>query len=93
MSNVINGGFRSKRRKRENRKNKVLKCEISERWIQFPIVTDLANSDIDYMHLDIMTNGCNDVPKKLCELIVNRSELIELLKDIPIVDHRGTENE
>ncbi|MEW4982075.1 MAG: hypothetical protein AB1Y26_02415 [Cycloclasticus sp.] len=92
-NNVIYGGFRSKRKKKEDRENKVLRCEISERWIQFPIATDLTGGGTDYMRLDVMTNGSNDKPKKLCEIIVNRSELVELLKGIPTVDHRGTENE
>ena len=92
-NNVICGGFRSKRRKKEDHENKVLRCEVSERWIQLPVATDLTVSDIDYMRLDVMTNGGNDKPKKLCEIIVNRSELVRLLKDIPIIDHRGTEND
>ena len=92
-NNVIYGGFRSKRRKKDDHENKILRCEISERWIQFPIATDLTGGGIDYMRLDVMTNGSNDKPKKLCEIIVNRSELVGLLKGIPTVDHRGTENE
>ena len=90
---VVYGGFRYKRRKREDKENKILRCEVSGRWIQFPIVTDLTADNIDYMHLDIMTNGSNDKPRKLCEVIVNRSMLIELLNDIPSIDHRGTDNE
>jgi hypothetical protein len=92
-NNVIYGGFRSKRRIKEDRENRVLRCEVSERWIQLPIVTDLTGNNIDYMRLEVMTNGNNDKPRKLCELIVNRTELVELLKEIPTVDHRGTENE
>jgi hypothetical protein len=91
--NVIYGGFRFKRRKKDDRENKILRCEVSERWIQLPIATDLTGGDIDYMRLHVMTNGSNDKPRKLCEMIVNRSELIELLKEIPTIDHRGTENE
>lgn len=40
-----------------------------------------------------MTNGSNDKPRKICEMIVDRSELIALLNEIPTIDHRGTENE
>ncbi|MBV1931831.1 MAG: hypothetical protein KUG71_08945 [Porticoccaceae bacterium] len=94
MSNkVVYGGFRYKRRKREDKENKILRCEFSERWIQFPVVSELTADNIDYMHLDVMTKGNNDKPKKLCEVIVNRSTLIELLNDIPTIDHRGTDNE
>ncbi len=92
-NNVIYGGFRSKRKSKEDRINKILRCEVSERWIQLPVVTDLTGDGIDYMRLDIMTNGSNDEPRKLCELIVNRKTLINLLNDIPSVDHRGTDNE
>jgi hypothetical protein len=92
-NNVIYGGFRSKRIIKDDRENRVLRCEVSERWIQLPIVTDLTGNNIDYMRLEVMTNGNNDKPRKLCELIVNRTELVELLKEIPTVDHRGTENE
>ena len=92
-NNIIYGGFRLKRRKKEDRENKVLRCEVSERWLQLPMATDLTDDNVDYMHLDVMTNGSNDKPKKLCELIINRAELIGLLKEIPIIDHRGTDNE
>lgn len=92
-NNVIFGGFRAKKRSKEDRKNKILRCEVSERWIQFPKATDLTGGNIDYMRLDMMTNGSNDKPRKLCEVIVNRSMLVELLNDIPSIDHRGTENE
>jgi hypothetical protein len=94
MSNkVIYGRFRYKRRKREDKESKVLRCEVSERWIQFPVVSELTAANIDYMHLDVMTNGNNNKPRKLCEVIINRSTLIELLNDIPTIDHRGTDNE
>jgi len=93
MSNVIYGGFRSKRRKKDDHKNKILRCGLSERWIQLPPVTELTGDNIDWMHLDVMTNGNNDKPRKLCQMMVNRTELIELIKEIPIVDHRGSENE
>lgn len=92
-NNVIYGGFRSKRRKKDDRENRILRCEVSERWIQLPTATDLTGGGIDYLSLDVMTNGSNDKPRKICEMIVDRSELIALLNEIPTIDHRGTENE
>lgn len=91
--NVIYGGFRAMRRAKEDRENRILRCEVSERWIQLPAATDLTADNIDYMCLDVMTMGRNDRPRKICELIVNRSFLLEILKDIPTIDHRGTQNE
>jgi len=32
--NIIYGGFRSKRRKKEDRENKILRCEVSIKGVQ-----------------------------------------------------------
>jgi hypothetical protein len=93
MSNIIRGNFRLKRRVKEDKENKVLRCEVSERWIQFPQATDLTANEVDYMRLEVMTKGNKDQDRKLCEVIVDRNMLLDLLKNTPVIDHRGTENE
>ncbi|NRD34593.1 hypothetical protein HQQ92_23035 [Shewanella sp. DC2-4] len=85
--------FDPREEKKDDRENRILRCEVSERWIQLPTATDLTGGGIDYLSLDVMTNGSNDKPRKICEMIVDRSELIALLNEIPTIDHRGTENE
>lgn len=92
-NNVVCGSFRSKRRANEDRGNRILRCEISERCIQLSVATDLTSDDADYMRLEIMTNDSDNRPRKLRELRVNRSILYEMIKDISTIDHRGTENE
>lgn len=55
-------------------------CEVSERWLQFPDEI----SDERYIGVDVMTNGSDNNPKKLCELVVSKEDLIRAINSIEI---------
>lgn len=76
-------------RKRLDFRNRVLRCEVSPRWIQFPESSALC-SDKDFLVLDIMTTGADEKDKKLCEMIIDRKELEEMLEAIPSRDNSET---
>ena len=91
--NVIQGLFRYKSRLKKDLKEKKLRCDISDRWIQFPQASEICSEEIDYLRLNIMTTDINDNERKLCELLVDRSALTKILTEIPSIDYRDTENE
>jgi hypothetical protein len=82
---VIRYPFRAEALKRENRKNRRVPCVVSERWLQFPKQID-RHSDADYIHLDVMTKGAGEEPRKICEVIVTKEELMSVLEELPVKD-------
>jgi len=52
-------------------------CEVSSRWIQFP-----KEANENYIPIDIMTIGENEKPKKICEMIVSKENLIKAINSI-----------
>ena len=60
-----------------------LRCEVSGRWLQFPKKADSQN-DIEYMFVDVMTLGAEDNEKKLCEIVLDRKELLKILNEIQV---------
>ena len=45
---------------------------------------------MEYLHLDIMTVGTNERERKLCELIVDKQQLLKMLNDLPVNDRTKT---
>jgi len=80
---------RNKDKKRlEARKGK-LSCEVSERWIKFPDASDKHN-EMEYLSLDVMTVGSDSKDKKLCEIILDKQQLLSMLMDLPVNDFTQT---
>ncbi|MCD9494373.1 hypothetical protein [Photobacterium carnosum] len=84
---VINLPNRYECKRRIEVNNGKLRCEVSNRWIKFPEASSKC-SDMDYLHLNIMTIGENEKDRKLCELIVDRDMLEKLLIELPHKDHK-----
>lgn len=74
---------------RLNEKNGKLECEVSCRWLQFPKASDKF-SEIEYICLDVMTLGASDKGRKLCELILDKQQLLKMLKELPVNDKTQT---
>ncbi len=53
-------------------------CEVSERWLQFP---DTAE-DPRWLPVDVMTMGSDDLPRKICELVLNKEDLLRAVNAI-----------
>ena len=86
---VVRFPRRTADRKRRDSNDGVLRCEVSGRWFQFPDASDKFE-DIEYLHLDIMTVGTNEQERKLCELIVDKQQLLKMLNDLPVNDRTKT---
>jgi hypothetical protein len=49
------------------------------RWLEFSTEGSAKFSDGEYLHLWVMTRDENDKPRRLCELIVTREDLDDVL--------------
>ena len=76
-------------RKRRDSNHGILRYEVSGRWFQFPDAS-YKFEDMEYLHLDIMTLGTNEQTRELCELIVDKQQLLKMLSDLPANDRTKT---
>lgn len=70
------------RRERLNLRKYRVACEVSDRWLQFSEKAHRVG-DKDFMFVNIMTLGSDDKEKKLCELVLSRQDILEMLRMIP----------
>jgi len=59
-----------------------IRCAVSNRFIAFSETSDLLDSGEDYMFMDVMTSDADGEPRKLCELIIDRRDLLKTLAGI-----------
>ncbi len=69
------------RRQRLNLRKYRVACEVSGRWLQFPEKSSKV-SNKDLLVVNVMTLGNDDKEKKLCELVISRQDIIEMLNTI-----------
>jgi hypothetical protein len=61
-----------------------VKCQVSERWIQFPKEAH-GTGNGDYISLNVMTQVYEGKPHKICELVVTRQDLQKMLDNIKTI--------
>lgn len=54
----------------------LVRCHVSERWLQFAAREQYEVLDEDLIQLDVMTLDDEGAPYKLCELVVARGDLL-----------------
>jgi len=57
-------------------------CMVSERWLQFPAQSAGHFDRGEFIDIQVMTNGSNDKPKKICDLILTREDLLKALDSV-----------
>ncbi len=74
--------WNAERRRRGNLNEGKAVCQVSSRWLQFP---DRAPEfrDGTFLAVDVMTADSDGKPRKLCELVLVKEDLLELLASIP----------
>ncbi|GJJ03439.1 hypothetical protein RugamoR64_39770 [Duganella rhizosphaerae] len=81
MANITQFPGRAERRNRQNLKNGIVACQVSDRWLQFPDgASDVGGKG--FMQVDVMTRGSDEQPKKLCELVLAKEDLLAMLAKI-----------
>ena len=88
IKKIVRFPGQSSARRRIDRHERRIRCEVSPRWIQFSHQID-RHSDQDYLRLDVMTLDANEKGRKLCELIIDPRELEKLLASLPVKDWRN----
>jgi hypothetical protein len=53
-----------------------VRCQESERWLQFAEREQFEVLDEDLIQLDVMTLDDDGAPYKLCELVVSRGDML-----------------
>ncbi|AKA70151.1 hypothetical protein [Clostridium scatologenes] len=56
-------------------------CEVSNRWLQFADESNLCQGG-EFIGVDVMTLGSDEQPKKICQLIINREDIIRALNSV-----------
>ena len=54
-------------------------CLVTERWLEFAQVGSARLPEGEALTVSVMTRGSDDNPRKLCELIVTRETLLDVL--------------
>ena len=60
-----------------------VKCLVSNRWIQFPLCAD-GFSEGTFICVDLMTLNADDKPRKLCELVLSKEDILAMLERLPV---------
>lgn len=83
MSNITKFLGSGKRRERRNFKKGIVECQVSGRWLQFPESASEVGGK-GFMCVDGMTLGADEQPRKLCEMVLAKEDLIAMLTKISI---------
>jgi hypothetical protein len=54
-------------------------CIVSGRWLEFSQNGSSQIEDGEAISLSVMTDGSSEQPRKLCELIITRGDLMRVL--------------
>lgn len=57
-------------------------CMVSERWIQFPNKSGGNYSKGEFIEISVMTRGDNGKPRKLCDLVITREDIVRAIDSV-----------
>jgi hypothetical protein len=60
-----------------------VECQVSGRWLQFPEKASAVGGK-SFMVIDVMTLGSDEQPRKFCELVLAKEDLIAMLNKIDV---------
>jgi hypothetical protein len=70
-------------------------CEVSGRWLQFPPSAHqvaMGADTYDMMTIKVMSTNHDGKDRKLCELMLAREELLQILNRMPVKPSRPAED-
>lgn len=74
----------AERRDRLNLRKYRVSCQVSERWLQFPKEAHKLSGG-DFMVIDVMTLGADESERKICELVLTKQDLLQMLEQVETV--------
>jgi len=54
-------------------------CVVSERWLQFPNMSAGHYGGGEFIEISVMTRDSDKKPKKLCDLVITREDIIRAI--------------
>lgn len=82
MASGMKTSWNAERRRRANLNEAKVACQVSKRWLQFPAQAHEFR-DGTFLAVDVMTADSEGKPRKLCELVLVKEDLLELLASVP----------
>lgn len=70
-------------RRRLDRRNHIVRCEVTGRWLRFHPLAE-AYPQGTYLIVDLMEEGQDGDPRRLCELVLSREELLAVIGALPV---------
>ena len=77
------------KRQRLDAKKGKLCCEVSERWLQFSEESYPVRGT-EFVSVDIMTKGASCKDRKLCDLVLDKKYLLQILSEIEAKEPKET---
>ncbi|HBA71222.1 MAG: hypothetical protein A2X82_17660 [Geobacteraceae bacterium GWC2_55_20] len=62
-------------------------CQVSDRWLKFPAESAGHFGEGEFITLDVMTLDKNERPRKICELVVTREDLLSAINGVKDKDN------
>lgn len=62
-------------------------CQVSGRWLQFPETARTVRNGYgtaSFMVVDVMTKNSDDEVRKICELVLTKEDLLQILNRMPV---------
>ncbi|MFZ6681953.1 hypothetical protein [Undibacterium sp. Tian12W] len=60
-------------------------CQVSTRWLQFPQSAQMVGG-ASFIFVDVMTLNSGEQEKKICQLVLTKEDLREILNRIDVHD-------
>lgn len=79
------GSTRTERVRLANIMEHKAECQVSSRWLQFPQVAQKVGHE-SFMSVNVMTLDSDEKEKKICQLILTKEDLLQILSRIGIRD-------
>lgn len=57
-------------------------CMVTDRWLQFAEKAGGVFADGEYIELSVMTLDIHNSPKKLCDMVVTREDLLRAVNSV-----------
>ena len=58
-------------------------CQVSSRWLQFPQNAQTVGG-ASFMSVDVMTMNGDEQERKICQLVLTKEDLLEILSRIQV---------
>jgi hypothetical protein len=81
MSKVTRFPMNSDKRRKNRLGRFAVPCRVTDRWLQFA-PTSRGDHRTQWMTIDVMTGGYDDGNRKICQLIITREDLDEVLERV-----------